>query len=158
MQTVAKLHEQGADIEVDGLQDLAVVVHLLGMLVIVFLALGDYIHQEGHIISETRPDILQREAGILHHIVKEGRNNGVGIQFQFLGGYIGDSYGMNYIGLAGIAFLTLMRDNCQRIGVLDAEQVLFRDPLRHHIEYMLCGKIYTVHSFHRSSTILCNGR
>ena len=86
VETVAELDEEGADVVVDGFKDLAIVVYLLGMLVVMLLALGDYVYQEGHVVSEAGADVFYGVWGVFRYVVKEGCDDGVGVQFELFCG------------------------------------------------------------------------
>ena len=78
MHTVAEFDEQGADIVLDGVKHLLEVVYLLRYLVVTVVLLGQYAHQESNVLAERLTDILDGQVGILHHIVQQGSDDGVG--------------------------------------------------------------------------------
>ena len=124
----------------DGVQDLLVVVYLLGILVLFFLALGNGVYEEGHVVSETRADVLDRVGGVLHDVVEEGGDDGVGVEFQFFRRDVGDGDRVDDVGLAGFPLLAAVGLFGQEIGVLDPLQVLCADARGHHVKNVLCGR------------------
>ena len=137
VQAVAELDEQGPDIVMDGIEDLLVIVHLLGVGIFLFLALGDRVHEESDVVSELRADVLYGIRRVLHDVVEEGGDHGVGIQFKLLRGDLRHGDRMDDVRLPGLALLALVGLGRQGIGVLDPLQVLSADARLHHVEYVL---------------------
>ena len=127
MQTVGQFYEQCTDIIVQRVEHLFVVVNLARRCgVVLFLLFGDHIDQEGHITAETLLDILNGIWCILHHIVQEGRDDGVCTQTQLLGNNLGNRHRMHYIWLTRLATLLLMSLARQLVGVTDSRNILGR--------------------------------
>ena len=77
VQAVSQLDENGPDIVLHGLEELAEVVHLLGMAVFLLFLLCDYVHQECDIVTISFPHIFQGIVCILHYIVQKCCNDRV---------------------------------------------------------------------------------
>ena len=148
MKAVAQLDKEGADVVVDGLEYLAVVIDLLGVLVVAFLALGYGVYQEGDVFSEALADVFQRVISIFHNVVEEGGDDGVGVQLKLFCGNVGNGDGVDDIGLARIALLALVGLGGEGVCVLDAQKILRRNPFGAHVKDVLCGLVYLLHVFH----------
>ena len=77
MKTVSELDEHGTYVVLHGFEELAEILHLLGIDLPLDLALGPDVNQMGDIVTETLLDIIQRIVSVLHHIVQEGSNDRV---------------------------------------------------------------------------------
>ena len=94
--------------------------------------------EEGHILTETLLDVIHRVVCIFHHVVKEGCDNRVCSQHQFLchnGCYC---YRMDDIRLARLTLLTSMGFIRQFKSCTNPCHILCGHPLLHHGEYSGC--------------------
>ena len=85
--------------------------------------LGDTVHQLRYIGAELLFDVLQRDGGILHHIVQKRADDGIGIHAESHQNN-GDRNGVRDVRIAGGAYLTLMRLFRQLVGRFDPGQVV----------------------------------
>ena len=135
VQAVGELYHQGADVVVERVEQLLVVVALLGDAVLLLLLLGDDVHERSHVIAEALPDLLDGEVGVLHHIVQKCRDDGVGVELQLLGSDERHRDGVDDVGLAALALLGGVLLLSQGKGILDALKVLGAHSWGHHFEH-----------------------
>ena len=135
METVGKFDKQCSYIILHRVEHLLVVVHLLGLVILVLLLLGDHLDQKCHIMSEACLNILDSMISVLDHIVQECRYHRIGIKHQLFGTDRSHGYGMQYVRFAGLTLLRCMRLTRHLERILDTDKVLGRHPRRHCIEY-----------------------
>ncbi len=135
VQPVGQLDDDDPDILGHGQQHLADVLRLLPLPGGKGDApqLGDPVHQEGDLLAELLFDLVQGDVGVLHHVVEEGGNDGIGVHPQFHQDD-GGADGVDDIGLPGAAQRPLMGALRQLVGLFDPLHIILLiglfDPFR----------------------------
>ncbi len=151
VQAVRQLHQKDADIRDDGEQKLAQIFRL-GCLLdhkVKLFELGEAGDQLRDVMTEQTFDLLAGYARILDHIMKQGSDDGRGVDLQIRQDG-GDFERVCEIGIAGRARLIAMRLHGVDIGLVQDVfidiGIVARHPfheleLTHHVRYCLCRQI-----------------
>ena len=131
MDPVSQFQQDGTNVVMDRIEHLLVVIDLFGSLVAGLFLLGDNPHQEGHLITELFPNLVQRDGSILHHIMQESGNDRVGAQLQLLRNDTRHRDGMDDVRFATLTGLSLMCFPGELKSSLDAGNIFRCHPLRH---------------------------
>ena len=120
VQAVAELDEDDADVRRHGDDHLAIVLGLLLLLggEVHLRELRDPVHEHGDLVAELVFDPVQRGAGVLDDVVKEGRGDRHRVQHE-LGSVQGSAHRMVDIVLAALAALQLVQDGSRHEGARD---------------------------------------
>ncbi len=127
MRAVRELHEDDAQVARHREQHLAEAFRLrfFAALELDLVELGDGVDQLGDVAAELRGELVLRRRRVFDDVVKDRRDDGVGVEPQIREDR-GGGYGMGDVGLAGEALLTLVGRSAELGGFADARDLLGR--------------------------------
>ena len=137
VEPVGQFYQNGPDVILHRVEQLTVIVQLLGQLVILGRLLGYDPDQECHVIAETRLDVIDGIIGVLHHVMQEAGYDRIGAKHQFLRRDVSHRYGMEYVRLARLALLKRMSLARHYIGAVNPPHILVGNTPGHDLEHMV---------------------
>ncbi len=102
----------------------------LGRKEIQLAELGDAVHAPRHVFAKILANILDSDAGILHHVVQQAGLNADQVH-PHVGQEVGDHQRMNHVGVAGVTCLELVIVQGEAKGLFELGEIVARPCLPH---------------------------